>query len=172
MRRQHALRLTYVVAHLPSWCLAGLVGWFVAAQLDWPGWVVLLAVAAVVVSDLVAFPWMRRYYRSQPAARMVGKRGEAATLIVTSGMVRVGGELWQAIAYREPIQAGTPIRVLQREGLTLVVDQVRDEEPNSALRGRRHDRPRGADGEVLGQRHPGARLEAPVTSPPRHHRRD
>ncbi|MGE3512158.1 MAG: NfeD family protein, partial [Vicinamibacterales bacterium] len=157
MRRQHALRLTYLLAHLPSWCLAGLVGWFVAAQLDWPGWVVVLAVVGFVVSDLVAFPWMRRYYRSQPAARMVGKRGEAATLIVTSGMVRVGGELWQAIAYREPIHAGTPIRVLERQGLTLVVDQVRDEqvgseESNPARRVRRHDHQHDADGDILGQR--------------------
>jgi membrane protein implicated in regulation of membrane protease activity len=84
-------------------------------------WLAFLLFAVWVVKDLLLFPVMRRFYQPQPAAqRIVGQTGTTITAVSPSGLVRVGGELWQARA-DEQIAAGTPIRVLDIEGLTLLV---------------------------------------------------
>jgi membrane protein implicated in regulation of membrane protease activity len=112
---------TYIVAQLPGWFLAVLA---VAALSRWmalPGRVAVLAVILWIVKDLLLFPTMRRYYRSDPAERrIVGQRGTAVTDIAPTGFVRVRGELWQAASEQE-IVAGSEIYVRDIHGLQLTV---------------------------------------------------
>ncbi len=56
---------------------------------------------------------------------LIGARGEARTEIHDEGVVFVTGELWTARS-KTVIPAGTPIRVLRREGLILEVEPVSD----------------------------------------------
>jgi membrane-bound serine protease (ClpP class) len=53
---------------------------------------------------------------------MIGQTGRALTAIEPGhqGRVTVHGEIWQARA-AEPIPPGTPIRVADMDGLTLIV---------------------------------------------------
>ena len=54
---------------------------------------------------------------------LIGQVGEAQTVIYDDGSVQVDGELWSARSEKK-ISSGSHIRVLRREGFTLVVEKV------------------------------------------------
>jgi membrane-bound serine protease (ClpP class) len=54
---------------------------------------------------------------------LVGQVGEARTVIHDDGSVQVGGELWSARS-ENSIPAGSPIRVLRRDGFVVIVEKV------------------------------------------------
>ncbi len=66
-------------------------------------------------------------WRDQPPIhapeRLIGQIGEARTAIHHEGSVYVDGELWSARS-AIPIPAGTRVRVINREGLILVVEPL------------------------------------------------
>jgi membrane-bound serine protease (ClpP class) len=85
---------------------------------------------AVVVSVLSgSFFWIAaRTVMEAASARpvfdldtLIGAKGEAKTHIFKEGSVQVEGELWSARS-DQPIQSGTAIRVLERDGFTLKVE--------------------------------------------------
>jgi membrane-bound serine protease (ClpP class) len=53
---------------------------------------------------------------------LVGQIGEARTPVGDEGSVQIHGELWSARS-ETPIPAGSPIRVVRREGFILVVEK-------------------------------------------------
>ena len=56
---------------------------------------------------------------------LIGQIGEARTRIGEEGSVFVGGEMWSARS-ESPIPAGSPVRVLRREGFILIVEKKAD----------------------------------------------
>jgi membrane-bound serine protease (ClpP class) len=92
-------------------------------------------IEAIVMSTLTAgFIWFVtrktiQMYTLRPRhdlGVLIGQIGEAKTPIHESGSVQVGGELWSARSEKS-ISAGSFVRVVAREGFTLVVtsdDQV------------------------------------------------
>jgi membrane-bound serine protease (ClpP class) len=62
----------------------------------------------------------------QDMKSLVGQTGQAKTEVFDSGSVQVASELWSARS-AEPIPAGSHIKVVNREGFTLVVE--RDDQP-------------------------------------------
>lgn len=56
---------------------------------------------------------------------LIGQVGEARTRIGDEGSVFVAGELWSARS-ENPIPAGSPVRVLRREGFILIVEKKAD----------------------------------------------
>jgi len=52
---------------------------------------------------------------------MVGTRGQVVSALTPKGVVRIKGELWQAIAGGGPINSGEEITVIEQEGLMLTV---------------------------------------------------
>jgi len=54
---------------------------------------------------------------------LVGQTGEARTKVSDEGSVLVAGEMWSARSDR-PIPAGSPIRVLRRDGFVLIVEKI------------------------------------------------
>lgn len=52
---------------------------------------------------------------------LIGQKGEAKTLVQEGGSVQVAGELWSARSER-PLKAGSPVRVVGRDGFVLVVE--------------------------------------------------
>jgi len=54
---------------------------------------------------------------------LIGAVGEARTAIHQEGTVQVQGELWSARS-EQPIPLGAHVRVVQREGLILVVEEI------------------------------------------------
>lgn len=59
----------------------------------------------------------------QDLNRLIGQIGEAKTHISDEGTVQVAGELWSARS-EQPIPIGARIRVMDREGFVLIVEQV------------------------------------------------
>ena len=55
------------------------------------------------------------------AESIVGQTGEAREELAPEGLVFVAGALWKAIAKPQPIHAGTPVKVVGRNGLQLEV---------------------------------------------------
>lgn len=111
----------YLVAQLPGWIVAGLIAGALYRWTVLPAWLALTLFAAWLLKDLILFPFMRRFYRSEPASRrIVGLRGTAVTPLDPGGLVRVRGELWQAVS-EQRIPQGAEIRVRDIHGLTLEV---------------------------------------------------
>jgi membrane-bound serine protease (ClpP class) len=54
-------------------------------------------------------------------AGLVGKTGIARDRLAPAGQVSVQGEIWRAVAQGDPVEEGTPVRVVAVEGLTLRV---------------------------------------------------
>ena len=86
---------------------------------------------AVLASGLVAgFLWIavRKSIEaasvrpSHDLAGLVGQIGEARTKVDEDGSVQVAGELWSARS-EKPIAAGSPIRVVGRDGFVLIVEK-------------------------------------------------
>lgn len=87
---------------------------------------------AFVASVLVAgFLWIAMGKSLQAAhARpshdldtLIGQVGEAKTRILDEGSVQVDGELWSARS-GTPINSGSSVRIVRREGFVLVVEKV------------------------------------------------
>ncbi len=86
---------------------------------------------AVVTSGLLsAFLWIAVRKSTQAAGArpahdleiLVGSIGEARSKVHEEGSVYVAGEMWSAKS-DEPIPAGSSIRVVRREGFSLVVEK-------------------------------------------------
>ena len=87
-----------------------------------------------LVVSLGSLVWLRRFAdRSDEeapviqagAGRYIGARGRVTEGIAgpTEGRVQVDGQLWRALtADREPIEAGTEVRVVEVRGTALVVE--------------------------------------------------
>jgi membrane-bound ClpP family serine protease len=86
---------------------------------------------AIFVSALSAgFLWLvvRKVIQAHHASplqdlnNLVGQTGQAKTEVGDSGSVQVAGELWSARSGK-PIPSGSRVRVIHREGFTLVVER-------------------------------------------------
>lgn len=96
------------------------------------GWLpVVNPILAVIASALVSgFMWFAvqksmQAFLTRPTHdldALVGQNGEARTMVKDDGSVQVAGELWSARS-SESIAAGSPIRVVRREGFVLVVEK-------------------------------------------------
>jgi membrane protein implicated in regulation of membrane protease activity len=90
-----------------------------------PWRVILLGFAAVVEVGEIYF-WMRflrRYRVTTGAEGMVGVPGEVIADCDPVGRVQVRGEIWAARA-SETVKAGTRVRVVGLDGLTLLVERA------------------------------------------------
>lgn len=104
---------------------------------DQPGWQPAVnPVLAVVVSVFVAgFTWIVAQKaleadRMRPAhdlEALIGSVGEAKTAVSDEGSVQVAGELWSAKS-DQAIPDGAHVRVVGRDGFSLVVENIDDEE--------------------------------------------
>ena len=65
----------------------------------------------------------------QNLERLVGRKGRSKTPVHESGSVQVASELWSARS-DEPISAGSPIRVVRRDGFILVVEKENSAKSN------------------------------------------
>jgi membrane protein implicated in regulation of membrane protease activity len=119
----------YLTFQVPGWVLTACLAWWLAAKAGLPPWLAALGWALFVIKDFALYPWLRDAYavgEPAPAALLVGKTGVARERIDPSGYVRVGAELWRAELAPgcAAIDTGAHVRVLEVQGLTLIVDPV------------------------------------------------
>jgi membrane-bound serine protease (ClpP class) len=87
--------------------------------------VVIFGTALVTLAFFILF--IRKLWEARRAPAFVGAEtivgatGEAREELAPEGLVFVSGALWKAVAAPEPIHAGSPVRVVGRDGLQLKV---------------------------------------------------
>jgi membrane-bound serine protease (ClpP class) len=87
--------------------------------------VTLLMVTVSLVFFSALMRWRKQHRVDNAAQGVVGQRGvvKTATAPLTPGTAQVAGQLW-TIEASEPIEPGTEIEVIGREGLTLKVKKT------------------------------------------------
>lgn len=123
-RRRRALR--YALFQIPG---AAFVAVLLAAAVRWWDWSISLALAlmgAWLVKDAVLYPFVAVAYDPDSELDrdpLIGAHGVATQPLDPSGYVRIGAELWRAVASGSaPIPSGARVRVRERRDLTLVVE--------------------------------------------------
>ncbi len=121
-------RMLYLVISL----LALVIG--SAFMFQGQGWLPAVnPILATVVSALtVGYLWIavrkaleaEKLHPAHSLDKLIGAVGEAKTDIHDEGSVQISSELWSARS-QQPIPAGSPVRVVRREGFVLEVEQVR-----------------------------------------------
>jgi membrane-bound serine protease (ClpP class) len=87
-------------------------------------WDVLVVVGAVVVEvgEIFFWVWFSKRRRPQVGAEtLIGADAVVVTPCRPRGQVRVAGELWDAVC-EAGAETGAEVRVVDRRGLTLVVE--------------------------------------------------
>jgi membrane-bound serine protease (ClpP class) len=85
---------------------------------------VVLAAAVVEVGETGFWLWYTRRRRAQVGAEtLVGATGRVVTPCLPVGQVRLQGELWRARCDKGA-DVGDEVRVLELDGLTLVVERA------------------------------------------------
>jgi membrane-bound serine protease (ClpP class) len=137
--------LMVVEAHIGSLGLigiAGVVAFVIGAILMFPGkalslTVVAAAAAASVLFFLVVLATVLRTRRRAVvtgAEALIGAEGEVVSWLDAEGRVRVLGEIWRARS-SAPLAPGTRVKVIDREGLTVVVDPASAHYPSPHVKG-------------------------------------
>ena len=118
--------LRYVALQLPSIGFLTIAGAGAHEFLGWePRWIAA-GIALWIVKDAAMFPFVWRAYHpgtGEETRPVVGRDGIAQERLSAGGegYVRVGSELWRARTTRDAAE-GETVRVVERDGLTLVVD--------------------------------------------------
>lgn len=94
------------------------IAWQMIATMGFAGSLVLLAIVSFAVRA-------RRRPVVSGREAMLQAPAEAVESFERRGLVRVHGELWNAVT-RRPVQAGQPLRVVRVQGLTLEVEPLGD----------------------------------------------
>jgi membrane-bound serine protease (ClpP class) len=111
--------------------IAFVVGSLILFDTDVPGMNIGLpligAVATVGGLVVLGIAWFAARSMHRPVVTgvqgMLGKRAEVISGFADKGLVRYGGELWNAYS-STPLQAGQPVRITSVEGLTLRVEPL------------------------------------------------
>lgn len=94
---------------------------FVPGAWDVP--VVAAAAAVEATEGILWFRWSRRRRAAVGTEALIGESAVVTERCDPDGRVKIKGELWRATATTaEPIDAGTSVRVIAVEDLTLLVE--------------------------------------------------
>jgi membrane protein implicated in regulation of membrane protease activity len=119
------LQRAYLIANSPGWLLTAILMWIAVRHFELPEGMGVTLVVVFILKDLLLYPLMRHYYRSEPSERrIIGERGRTLTALGPRGLVRVHGEIWQAEPVRDlqhDIPEGANVRVHDIRGLLLFV---------------------------------------------------
>ncbi len=126
--RKHSTRLflRYVLVQIPGLAAVILIMLLLGRWVSFPAWIFWSLIGLWVFKDLLMFPLVKHAYdwdRAGKANPLVGATGVARDRLAPSGYVQIRGELWRGeVAGGEPpVEPGKPVRVLDVEGLTLLV---------------------------------------------------
>jgi membrane-bound ClpP family serine protease len=83
--------------------------------------IIALSIAAITTWMLVSALQARKHKIETGKEALIGADGKAATDLNPDGTVRVNGEFWQATTKNGPIKSGDPVKVVDMEGMFLIV---------------------------------------------------
>lgn len=119
--------LRYLALQLSSWVLAALL---LGALVQWDflsTWLAGLLISALIVKDLLVFPYVRRAYEGGIAhggGDLLGAEGRVEQVLEPEGYVRVGSERWRARLVGEVrfLPVGERAIIRDIDNLTLLVE--------------------------------------------------
>jgi membrane-bound ClpP family serine protease len=119
----------YLMFEIPGWVVAAVVLTLLVRAEQLPERTAWILFALFVAKDFALYPLLRVGYQpSAPdgASSLVGALGTARERLDPEGWVRVGAELWRAeLAHGQaPVEAGTAVRVVAVDALTLHVERA------------------------------------------------
>ncbi len=121
----------YLFAQVPGWVIVA-IGAMVASSYGADERLAWTIAAAWVVTDLVAYPFVRRAYERSRSATdvLIGAVGVVRDPLAPSGWVTIRGEVWRAELAAGggggPLPVGRTVRVQSVEGRTLRVVPTND----------------------------------------------
>jgi membrane-bound ClpP family serine protease len=120
----------YTLLQLPGIALAILVSTLLRKWFQIPLWTCWAIALLWVLKDAVLYPFVWRAYdaRSKEGHEFVGLSGKAGERLDPSGYIFVKGETWKAVLEKgsPAVEKGEEVKVVAREGLTLVVQAEKD----------------------------------------------
>lgn len=132
MRSDRRVLIRYTLFQIPDLILLGLALAIAVQWWDIPSALAYTLFGLWLLKDILLFPVMRvAYAQGGPANdRLTGALGIARETLDPTGYIMVGSELWRAelAVGAESVSAGTEVRVVKIQGLTLLVEPV--EMPN------------------------------------------
>lgn len=122
--------LRYILLNIPGLAAVILILIIIQYWVVLPVWLFRSVIAFWIIKDAVLFPFVWRAYdweRPGLNRSMIGERGIAKERLAPSGYVQIHGELWKAekIGDRSPIEMGQSVKIVNMEGLTLFVEQIK-----------------------------------------------
>ncbi len=119
----------YLALQVPGWVFVTVIAvWLGAVGL--PAWAAVVIVAVFIVKDIVVDRIVRSTFETAPRPIYpIGALGTAVEALRPRGIVRVNGELWDAISRGRPVDAGGAVVVRAASGLTLSVEPAETEPP-------------------------------------------
>ncbi len=97
----------------------------------YPMWLFWVLTLLWMVKDALLFPLFWKAYdweSGNESLSMAGMKAVARDRLDPSGYVEVRGELWKAVIRKDtrPVEKGERVRIQDKEGLTLIVEQYDD----------------------------------------------
>ncbi len=122
--------LRYILLNIPGLAAVILILIIIQYWVVLPVWLFWCVIGFWIIKDAVLFPFVWRAYDWERPGRnrsMIGECGIAKERLAPSGYVQIHGELWKAekIGDGPPIEMGLSVKIVNMEGLTLFVEQVR-----------------------------------------------
>lgn len=113
------------------WFAVGSVPAFILAIVGAPVWL-QIATFLIITIVLIAFtrPYMMKYFKTNQiktnAQSVIGKTATVSEVILPNeiGVVKLRGQEWSAIASSK-IEVGTEVRILEIEGVKLIVEAIK-----------------------------------------------
>ena len=133
LRWSRRVMIRYSLLQLPELAALVLGLLLIRKWVDIPSGLFWVILGVWILKDVVLYPFVWRAYddrAGRTADSLVGKKGIAEERLAPSGYVRVRGELWRAETKGAGyvIERGGSVRVVNREGLTLLVEPWRSGE--------------------------------------------
>ena len=124
------VRREYAPLALLGLVLQGIGGWFLfhdGTQVS-PLLIALTLVIPLAYHQWVLLPMLDKAHREpivDKESTLIGARGRVVKALDPTGTINVQGELWTATS-DQPLPAGAEVVVLEREGLAVVVEKVKE----------------------------------------------
>lgn len=115
----------YLLFQIPGVVLFTILVVAAARAFDLSAATIAVALVLWIAKDIALYPMLAKSYEQRKGPdRLVGSSAVVTEPLVPEGWVRAGGELWRARASSGSIPAGSEVRIVEVERLTLVVDAI------------------------------------------------
>ena len=124
--------LKYTLLQIPGTLLVGFLLWLVRIKTGLDLWLLWTGLIIWVAKDVLLFFFLWPAYDDEHADYygLKGLQGRVVKSLAPRGTIRVRGQTWKARSDPpKSIPAGSTVRVVERHGLTLVVRQEEDTDP-------------------------------------------